>query len=245
MCDGAVKRTTTRGCPLEATGAGCVTRNYAYDANTTGTRRRPRSSGPACVAFVRTTRRSRDGRGVVLGVVGDDVDPPRGGQRSWTVVVPSIPVEGGSCSDYDYVCGDPINNEDLNGTACGKRDRADKLVWEVKTQGIRANLRCGDAAGGWRHIKARGHVASLGWSDDFFKWAMQQTLKGGTATRTSPYNRWQFSGPIWQVFYDGSGNAYRREYDFTVITAKGGYVITAYGNYRGTVQCANPYCRGG
>ncbi|MGH9267591.1 MAG: RHS repeat-associated core domain-containing protein, partial [Acidimicrobiales bacterium] len=155
------------------------------------------------------------------------------------------PVEGGSCSDYDYGCGDPVNNEDLDGTTCGKRDRADKLVWEVKTQGIRANLRCGDAAGGWRHIKARGHVASLGWSDDFFKWAMQQTLKGGTATRTSPYNRWQFSGPIWQVFYDGSGNAYRREYDFTVITAKGGYVITAYGNYRGTVQCANPYCRGG
>jgi RHS repeat-associated protein len=156
------------------------------------------------------------------------------------------PVEGGSCNDYDYGCADPINNFDLDGKACGKRDRATKLMWEVRTSnGVRANLRCGDAAGGWRHIKARGHVRELGWSDDFFMWAMKQTLKGGTATRTSPYNRWQFTGPIWQVFYDRSGKAYRREYDFTVITAKGGYVITAYGNYRGTVQCSTPYCRGG
>ncbi|MCW2573591.1 MAG: repeat-containing protein [Frankiales bacterium] len=29
------------------------------------------------------------------------------------------PVEGGSCSDYDYVCGDPVNGLDLSGT-CGK-----------------------------------------------------------------------------------------------------------------------------
>ena len=36
--------------------------------------------------------------------------------------VPSIgrflevdPVEGGSCNDYDYVCGDPVNGFDLNG----------------------------------------------------------------------------------------------------------------------------------
>lgn len=27
------------------------------------------------------------------------------------------PVEGGSCNDYDYVCGDPVNETDLSGTA--------------------------------------------------------------------------------------------------------------------------------
>jgi len=28
----------------------------------------------------------------------------------------SYPVEGGSCNDYDYVCGDPVNGLDLAGT---------------------------------------------------------------------------------------------------------------------------------
>jgi len=31
---------------------------------------------------------------------------------------PSVPVEGGSCNDYDYVCGDPVNGRDLDGR-CG------------------------------------------------------------------------------------------------------------------------------
>ena len=28
------------------------------------------------------------------------------------------PVEGGSCNDYDYVCGDGVNEDDLDGKAC-------------------------------------------------------------------------------------------------------------------------------
>ena len=28
---------------------------------------------------------------------------------------PSVPVEGGSCNDYDYTCGDPVNGSDLTG----------------------------------------------------------------------------------------------------------------------------------
>ena len=28
------------------------------------------------------------------------------------------PVEGGSCNDYDYVCGDPVNRFDLDGNVC-------------------------------------------------------------------------------------------------------------------------------
>jgi len=29
------------------------------------------------------------------------------------------PVEGGSCNDYDYVCGDPVNSTDVGGTCFG------------------------------------------------------------------------------------------------------------------------------
>jgi hypothetical protein len=29
---------------------------------------------------------------------------------------PFHPVEGGSCNDYDYTCGDPVNSHDLDGT---------------------------------------------------------------------------------------------------------------------------------
>ena len=31
------------------------------------------------------------------------------------------PIEGGSCNDYDYVCGDPVNGLDLTGTHCSWR----------------------------------------------------------------------------------------------------------------------------
>ncbi|MEA2902460.1 MAG: hypothetical protein QOH36_2347 [Actinomycetota bacterium] len=35
------------------------------------------------------------------------------------------PVEGGSCNDYDYTCGDPVNSFDLAGHACGWRHPGD------------------------------------------------------------------------------------------------------------------------
>lgn len=47
------------------------------------------------------------------------------------------PVEGGSCTDYDYGCGDPVNNTDLDGmrsckwnhpSDCGKAALNNKLV---------------------------------------------------------------------------------------------------------------------
>ena len=44
------------------------------------------------------------------------------------------PVEGGSCSDYDYVCGDPVNNLDLDGLHCEKtKTIIDKETGEKKT----------------------------------------------------------------------------------------------------------------
>ena len=63
---------------------------------------------------------------------------------------------------------------------------------------------------------------------------MKQVLRGATPTRQAN-GRWNFSGPVYRVFYDRRGIRFRREYDFTVVTAKGGYVITAFGNYRRTV----------
>ncbi len=32
------------------------------------------------------------------------------------------PIEGGSCNDYDYVCGDPVNELDLDGHAMSRRN---------------------------------------------------------------------------------------------------------------------------
>ncbi|CAN5813671.1 hypothetical protein BH23ACT12_BH23ACT12_02670 [soil metagenome] len=40
------------------------------------------------------------------------------------------PVEGGSCNDYDYVCGDPVNKFDLDGQICWSC--AAKFAWEYK-----------------------------------------------------------------------------------------------------------------
>jgi hypothetical protein len=44
-------------------------------------------------------------------------------------------VEGGSCNDYDYACGDPINNYDLDGTRCltGVARRVQERRFNAKT----------------------------------------------------------------------------------------------------------------
>ncbi len=58
------------------------------------------------------------------------------------------PVEGGSCNDYDYVCGDPINGFDLDGT----RVRRKSSVRGGSRDGSRSDP--GNASwckGSWRH----------------------------------------------------------------------------------------------
>lgn len=52
------------------------------------------------------------------------------------------PIEGGSCSDYEYSCADPVNQSDLNGLWCalGKNEdgscRGSGIVKKAKT-GVR------------------------------------------------------------------------------------------------------------
>ena len=59
------------------------------------------------------------------------------------------PMEGGSANDYDYVEGDPINNEDLDGTHCsGKRYKRGKHDhWYCKAG--RGAKRAAKASGRW------------------------------------------------------------------------------------------------
>jgi RHS repeat-associated protein len=49
------------------------------------------------------------------------------------------PMEGGSCNDYDYVCGDPVNHTDLDGFAKCRS-------WDLRCKGAQA-LKAGVAAG--------------------------------------------------------------------------------------------------
>ena len=69
--------------------------------------------------------------------------------------VPSIgrflqvdPVEGGSCNDYDYVCGDPVNNFDLDGTRC-----LTGVAWKEQ-------IRYQDKDGNWK-TKTKEHCNSI------------------------------------------------------------------------------------
>jgi RHS repeat-associated protein len=75
------------------------------------------------------------------------------------------PIEGGSCNDYDYVCGDPINKLDLDGNKqCGANDSKYKALtyFDARIPGTssyqKVALRCGGAhTRGWRHIADGGH----------------------------------------------------------------------------------------
>jgi hypothetical protein len=43
---------------------------------------------------------------------------------------PSVPVEGGSCNDYEYVCGDPVNSQDVSGL-CLRHISQDSDLWII------------------------------------------------------------------------------------------------------------------
>src|SRR3982074_741646 len=89
------------------------------------------------------------------------------------------------------------------GPNCGKRAKVYDRVWSVKAHDHRVVfLRCGEFPGdtgqgqgwGWRHIAARQHPGQLGWDQDFFMWAMQQTVKGADP-QPEPGGTLEYVGP--------------------------------------------------
>lgn len=70
-----------------------------------------------------------------------ELAPPKSSaSRRWAGSYWLHPVEGGSCSDYDYVCGDPINGRDLTGLRQkGKAERIGcALSWYLCWRASRA-----------------------------------------------------------------------------------------------------------
>lgn len=132
---------------------------------------------------------------------------------------------------------------------CRSRDLDTDEVFSIKAprkgggRALSVTLQCGNEEYGWRHIKQRGHVRELGWDDDFFQWAMKQTLIAPTEIELQDNGRFAYEAPIWQIFYDRNGSRDCREYDFTVVMPKTGIVTTAFGRYRRTAACNPPACR--
>lgn len=84
------------------------------------------------------------------------------------------PVEGGSCNDYDYTNGDPINLNDLNGEwpSCGWCKRALKTVSRIARNPVfqagvtmaacSTGIACGLAIGGFTALNAHNRARSMG-----------------------------------------------------------------------------------
>ena len=117
------------------------------------------------------------------------------------------PVAGGSCGDYDYVCGDPVNNEDLDGLARrGRRQRRWELAWKNSRfkalhpsgkRGVMIPLRRGQHGArdnygdfGYEHLLARGRFASRG----EMRSALGQALATGVAVSQDRAGVWVYKG---------------------------------------------------
>lgn len=133
------------------------------------------------------------------------------------------------------------------GPNCGKRAKVYDKIWSVKAHDRRVVfLRCGEFPNGaipsegwgWRHIIAKHHPAELGWDQDFFMWAMQQTVQGADP-QPEPGGTLEYVGPILRVRYEkAEGSYFRDEYKFTVIVIRrNGDVLTACGTYKKTTNC--------
>ena len=131
------------------------------------------------------------------------------------------------------------------GPNCGKRAKVYDKIWSVKAHDRRVVfLRCGEfpqgpsGGWGWRHITSRGHSTELGWDQDFFMWAMQQTVQGADP-QPEPGGTLEYLGPILRIRYEkAAGSYFRDEYKFTVIVIqRNGNVLTAYGDHVRTVPC--------
>ncbi|MFI5868247.1 DNRLRE domain-containing protein [Streptomyces sp. NPDC051546] len=82
-------------------------------------------------------------------------------------------VPGGSCNDYDYVCGDPVNKTDTTGTACRTHTRSYKVYEggvsiQIGTIGMRVEV-CTKGTGitnsyGSSWGDESGVASGIGWS---------------------------------------------------------------------------------
>lgn len=66
----------------------------------------------------RCQSRAATNRAMPLRQVRDAEAPRRPAYEAMPELpLPSHPVEGGSCNNHDYACGDPVNGSDLTGLA--------------------------------------------------------------------------------------------------------------------------------
>jgi hypothetical protein len=153
-----------------------------------------------------------------------------------------------------FVWSPPVGATDLSSKAvpmsggpnCGKRAKVYDRIWSVKAHDHRVVfLRCGEFPNGpsegwgWRHIMAKQHPAQLGWDQDYFMWAMQQTVQGADPKYQPNNATFLYSAPIFTIRFDNAAGSYfRDEYTFKVIVIRrNGDVITAYGDYLRTTNC--------
>jgi RHS repeat-associated protein len=165
------------------------------------------------------------------------------------------PIEGGSCNDYDYVCQDPSNANDLNGTRCRWWNGSDTAVksWTVAADPslfgspatLNITLRCGgrsnpERGSGLRHIRARNHIREASdkvtakfpsnfVSEDNFLEMMGAAIMGGEQSIRTQNNTIQFKGFICLHGIDVTGAQAEYRIPFTVsASANTGNVITAF-----------------
>jgi hypothetical protein len=134
------------------------------------------------------------------------------------------------------------------GPHCGKRAKVYDRIWSVKAHDHRVVfLRCGEFPNphppsqgwGWRHIVARNHPAQLGWDQDYFMWAMEQTVEGADPRYEADNGTLLYSAPIFTIRFDkAAGSYFRDEYTFKVVVIRrNGNALTAYGEYLRTTNC--------
>ncbi len=132
------------------------------------------------------------------------------------------------------------------GPNCGKRAKVYDKIWSVKAHDRRVVfLRCGEFPNGpsqgwgWGHIIAKQHPAQLGWDQDYFMWAMQQTVQGADPKYQPNNATLLYSAPIFTIRFDkAAGSYFRGEYSFkAVVIRRNGDVLTAYGDYLRTTNC--------
>jgi RHS repeat-associated protein len=70
------------------------------------------------------------------------------------------PVEGGSCTDYDYACADPVNNLDIDGERCWTGVARREKIWDAKKKKWKTKEHCRSLSrGAGRAVRAVGRTA--------------------------------------------------------------------------------------